>query len=602
METVATRVRQLESDYQSGTVTISEHVDFDLKSTISRIEAYLNSRHISGSTDSQGREKPFFNIVTAAANIWYRATDIDRKDIRIKTDKQSNWVATMLANIKLQEWMRDESFGQFLNEWGRTLARYGSAVVKFVEAEGKLHKMVVPWNTLIVDPIDFENNIVVEVLDLTPAQLRQRKNYDQTMVKALIESSKQTRETLDGQNKDNKSGYIRIYEAHGLIEKSCLTEDEKDDDVFVQQMHVISYTANKEGGYDEFTLYKGKEDKNPYMITHLIKEDGRSLAIGAVENLFQSQWMLNHSAKLVKDQLDMASKLIYQTSDSRFVGTNALNAIENGDILIHEVNQPLTQVNNVSHDIASIQSMGNSWKQLGNEINGISEAMLGETPKSGTAWRQTEAVLNESRSLFELMTENKSLALEDMFKIYIIPYLKKTLGNKKEIVATLNDYGVKKLEKIYVKNSAIKRVNDKIIEDVLNDQKPTPEMQAQMMSQEALNVQDSLNSMGDERFFAPDELSEKEWKDIIGNIGLDVYVDVTGESNSSAMAMTTLNTMFQTLVAMQGRPMSPQEKLVFSKILNEVGTVSPVELNETETAPQPVQVQPNQLEITNKQE
>jgi len=152
------------------------------------------------------------------------------------------------------------------------------------------------------------------------------------------------------------------------------------------------------------------------MITHLIEEDNRSQAIGAVEHLFEAQWMNNHTAKGIKDHLDLASKLIFQTADETFVGQNAIQAIETGDILVHAPNEPLTQLNNSSHDITQMQNYGQMWKSLGNEITGISEAMMGSTPKSGTAWRQTEAILSESHDLFELMTENKGLHIEEMMR------------------------------------------------------------------------------------------------------------------------------------------------------------------------------------------
>jgi hypothetical protein len=77
------------------------------------------------------------------------------------------------------------------------------------------------------------------------------------------------------------------------------------------------------------------------------------------------------------------------------------------------------------------------WKSLGSEIAGISESMLGNTAPSGTAWRQVEALLQESHSLFELMTENKGLDIEKMLRKYVIPFLKKKLDTKEEIVATL---------------------------------------------------------------------------------------------------------------------------------------------------------------------
>jgi len=134
--------------------------------------------------------------------------------------------------------------------------------------------------------------------------------------------------------------------------------------------------------------------------------------------------MQNHNSKNIKDQLDLSSKIITQTSDTAFAGRNILNSIEQGDVLTHKVNEPLTRINNQA-DIQAIQSYQEQWKKIGNEITGVSEAMLGMAAKSGTAWRQTEALLQESHDLFEQMTENKDLYLQEMLTTYIIPHIKR---------------------------------------------------------------------------------------------------------------------------------------------------------------------------------
>ena len=68
---------------------------------LERIEAYLNSKHISGDTDSMGRPKPFFNIVTAAVSIGYRATDIDRKNISVRATKMGQTAIAFIATITM---------------------------------------------------------------------------------------------------------------------------------------------------------------------------------------------------------------------------------------------------------------------------------------------------------------------------------------------------------------------------------------------------------------------------------------------------------------------------------------------------------------------
>lgn len=579
-------VRDLEQDYTFGKTKSSKYVEKSMYEDLCTIDAYLNSKHVSGPTDSLGREKPFFNIVTAAVNIWFRSTDIDTRNIKIKATKSGDVLAAFLATVHIQDWMRRENFAMFINDWGRALARYGSSVPKFVEKDGKLHCNVIPWQRLIVDPVDFENNIKVEILEYTEAQLYQQEGYDKEIVEKLCDAQS-SRETIDGTDKDNKDNYIKLYEVHGLLPLSFLTDKEEDDDTYVQQMHVVSFIAGKEKGeFDDYTLIKGKEAKDPYMLTHLIKEDGQTLSIGAVQHLFEAQWMMNHTAKSIKDYLDITSKLILQTSDGTFLNNNALTAIENGDILIHKPDQPITQVNMNPSNITALQSYGNQWKALSNELTGISESMLGNTAPSGTAWRQVEALLNESHSLFEVMTENKGLYIVKMFTDYIIPHIKKRMDTSKEIAATLDEHDIKKIDAVFVKNISTEEVNRAVIETVLNGGAVTAEDQAALMATKADNYQKMLNDQGNQRFFVPSDVKDMTWKEVFKDLEWDLQVDVTGEGVDKDMA-TTWNTLLAFYAKKQGMPLTPYEKLAVNKILMQTGSVSPMEISAVSSSPQP---------------
>ena len=583
-------VREAESAFiDGGGVQTSKYVNSDLYEDINKIYAYLDSKHISGETDAMGREKPFFNIVIAARNITYRATDIDRKHINIRPTKSSDTVAAFIASVHLQNWMRKENFGAFLNDWGLDLAGFNSSVVKFVEADGELHSMVVPWSRLIVDPIDFKNNPKIEILELTEAQLYQRKNYDKEMIEKLCDALA-ARETTDGQDKDQKAHYIKLYEVHGNLPLSYLTNNEADEDTYVQQMHVISFVASKEEGrFDDFTLYSGREAKDPYMLTSLIPATDGSISLnGSVKNLFESQWMLNHTTKSIKDQLDVASKLVFQTSDANFVGRNVLSAIEQGDILIHAVNAPLTQVNNQSHDITAQESYGNMWKGLASEIAGISESMLGNTAPSGTAWRQVEALLQESHSLFDLMTENKALHIEQMLREFVIPFIKKQMDTSDEISATLEAHNINKIDAIYVPQEAIRRHKTRTIEtmkkllkkpveaEITTEELPQP---FNPMLEESA-VKDDLSKQGNQRFFVPDDMSDKTWKTYLDKIFDEGELEVDGGSSESIdknLALTTITTALQIVVnpAFAG---NQQAQMLIGKALQLTGAVSPLEL------------------------
>jgi hypothetical protein len=585
-------VRRLEYEYVNGETVLSKYVSFSQYENIEKIDAYLNSKHTSGLYDSLEREKPFFNIITGAVNIWYRATDIDRKNIRIKATKTQDYIPAFLATIHLQEWMRREGFGVVLNEWGRSLARYGSSVLKFIEKGGRLHVEVVSWNRLISDTVDFKNNPKIEKLYLTPAQLRANKAYDQDKVAELI-NALESRETIDGEKKDNQNNYVEVYELHGELPLSLITEKEKDEETYAQQMHVISFVKSTESDdYDDFCLLKGREAKDPYLITHLIKEDGRSQAIGAVEHLFEAQWMVNYTAKQIKDQLDLASKIIFQTADGSFATKNALLDIEVGDILTYEGDKELSRVDNSGTDITALQNFGGQWQLLAKEITSTPDSISGNTMPSGTAYRQVAILNQESHSLFEIMTENKGLAIEEMMRIYVIPFLKKKMDTTKEITATLNAHDVAQFDSMYVPNEAIRRHNAKLVYEALNNPIGKP-AEGLDINQEQGKIQQQLSQLGNQRFIKPSDISDKTWKEIFKDLEWEVEVEITGESTEKEAVMTTLTTVLQTIATNPMILQDPNMKMLFNKILETTGAISPLELSASSTPTTSAVAQPN---------
>ncbi len=587
-DTICGLIRKAEANYTFGTVQISKHVDWSMHETIERINAYINSKHISGAQDSLGRDKPFFNIVLAVRNITWRATDIDRKDIRFVPSKSTSVALAFVANVLLQRWMDENRFGQFLNKWGLQLATYGSAISKWKDMGDRLYPCVVPWNRAIVDPIDFEALPRIEKFYKTPAQLRAMAtvgdpnyaHYDKDVVEKIIDA-RQTRKNLDGSQKDNMSEFCELYEVHGKLPRALLEKDPqsakeslwKD---YSQQMHVVTYLGTENGEYADFCLYKGRESKDIYQKDDLIEEDNRTLAIGPVEASFDAQWMVNHAQKNIKDTLDLASKLIFQTSDAHFVGRNVLSAIENGDILIHKKEAPLTQINNSKADITAFQNFSEQWKALVSELTSTPDAIRGNTLPSGTPYSLGAYLGQQANSLFELMTENKGLAIEDMMKKHVIPHLKKQLKNKKEIVGILDDAGIKEIDSMYIPQEAVRRFNKRTA-DAMFSRQPVQPFNVQA---EAQAVQQSMAHLGNKRFFSPDELSEKQWDQIFSDFEWDsIRVEVTNESVDKAAVLQTLSTVLQTVAANPAILQDPNAKMLFGQILSETGRISPIQLS-----------------------
>lgn len=595
MEGICEIVRKAETNYLQGNVILGKYVNWSMHDTIERIDAYLNSKHISGETDSLGRDKPFFDIVTAATNIWYRATDLDRKDIRFVAQDTKSIPLAFVANVMLQNWMNKNRFGQFLNAWGRSLARYGSSIVKFVEKDGELVPSVVPWNRYIADPVQFDALPRIEKFYMTPAQLRKMTQYDQQQVSELIEA-KQTRRTLDRLQQDLMNDFIELYEVHGELD-SRLLEDNPDENLdedqitYRQQMHVISFIGSDDDkeGFRDFTLYRGKEANDPYMITHLIEEDGRTLGIGAVEHLFDAQWMQNHTIKNMKDTLDLASKLIFQTADTHFVGRNVLSAIEVGDVLVHDENRPLERIANDKPDVSALQDFGMMWRNMAQDVTSTPDALRGTTMPSGTPYALAAQQAQQASSLFEIMTENKGLSVEDMCRLFVIPNLKKSLKHKDEVVAVLDDAGIQEIDAMYIPREAINRFNQRTIQQTFDhiqnpDQVEPPQSFDPMQEQQG--VQSDLGAAGNKRYFKPDELDQKDWDEMFSDFAWDsIRVEVTNENHDKQAALATLSSIFQSIAVNPAVLQDPNAKMLFSAILNETGVLSPMQISTAAAKP-----------------
>ena len=593
-KTICETVRDMEQSDSSGIVRLSKYVQFNQRERINTSFAYLNSKHLSGDTDHLGREKPFKQIIIPVRNVVYRATDIDRKHITIGADKNSQVIPSLLASVKLQLWMRKENFGQYLNDWGLELSNHNAAISKFVDKGDELISKIINWDKMIVDPIDFYANPQIEKIDFTPADLKKQKNYDQEVVEELLENLTK-RKTTEGMDKDDNSNYITVYEVHGEFPLSYITEDEKDDETYVQQMHVICYQATGEYGskgnekYNDYTLYKGREKQSPYEIDYLIKQEGVTYPGGVVQELEQAQWMTNHYEKLLKDKLD-GSKDIYQTDDASYLGKNATTDIENGDVLTYEQGKPLTKIN-TDTNIVPLQSAGAGWMALANLIGGINEAMI-STPKAGTAWRSLQAQLQEAHSLFELMKQNKGLALIKNFRKYVIPFFKKQLDTKDEIMGVLEDYQIKQIDSIYLPAETNRRVNQKKKDTILSGEIYDPSMEQADMAEMGQQIQGELS--GNRRPISPSE--DKTWKEEFKDLNFDnLDIDVTGEGKDFEGNSETFKSILGFLANLQGRPMTPQEEMIFSKMLINTRIVSPLELSFTPQPPQQPVNQPQAL-------
>ena len=107
---------------------------------------------------------------------------------------------------------------------------------------------------------------------------------------------------------------------------------------------------------------------------------------------------------------------------------------------------------------------------------------------------------------------------------------------------------------------------------------------------EAPAVQAGLQSTGTQRFIKPDEINSKTWKEMFKDLAWELEIDITGEQRDTQAAMTTLSTLYASMV--QNPNDQEASKLVRNKILEITGVVSPIEIQQIQNVQQPPQTPP----------
>lgn len=588
MKPLHTVIEQQLETYLREKVTITEKYEFSQYQTIQQIENFMHSRFMSGQEDSRGNPKPFFNITKGKVNLATRATDIDRKDINMKETNSDDYFRSFVASKFNHTLMNKMKLQDYLNEWGEDLPTYGSVITEVIEKGKKeLSISVLDWATTVCDPANFDSKPLIKLLTLTPGELRLKEDegWDADVIEDLIAAKREERKNLKGDIIYEDPAYITVYEVHGLLANSYLKDEAKeaDEKKYSLQMHVIAMHREDEGERQDFTLYRGKEKKSPHSISHWKKTKGRTLGVGVVEDMFEPQIWHNYAAKKIKDQLDLASVTILQSSDGNLAARNVLNNLQNGDFIVHALNQPITPINVQPQGVEGWQQYQASAKAVAEQITSTPDAIQGNTMPSGTAFRQVAMLNNEAHSYFDYITENKGNYLEFLYREYIIPFIKRQLDHTDEIVALLDSHEIE----FYDNHVADLAVTEELKKQTLAGAVVSP-IQLDQLRQQKLQ---DLKKTGAKRYMNP---GGKTWKNYFKDFEWEVEINITGEAEDKK---TTIDTLFNALQTVAQNPailQNPTTKMLFMRLLEASDIVSPLEIENASTQAPMQQGQPPQ--------
>ena len=555
-------IKTEEANYQSLPIQISEGYEWSMFKHIKLTLLYKASKFETGNTDN----KPFRNIMRPILNLQYRAEGFDVKDIVLFVNSAKNYYKSFLVRKYHDKWARDNSIDTFIDDMVESYVDFGGALLKNVN--DKKPEVVPLQRIAFCDQTDILSGPICERHAYSPDQLKEmekqgwgdEKKGATIGIDELITLSK-------GYKQDNQTGkksktpgrYIEIYELHGMFPEWWL--DKNNSDKFIRQLHIVAFYQKEGGEKQGVCLYKGREKELIYKFIARDKIYGRALGFGGAEEMFESQVWVNYDIIRIKDMLDAASKVIFQTADRTFAKRNKLKNLDNLEILTTEDGKTVSQINTTPVNIRLFENSIVEWEDSARTIGAATESIMGEQPKSGTPFKLQELVTAESHSLHEYRKGKLATFLDEVYRDWIIPYIAKEINQGQEFIAELDLEEMQGIADSIVTNEANKIIKEKILNGELVEKEEIEKYKQQ--------VRDNFRKGGDKKFI---KILEKEMEDT----PIDVFVSIVGKQKYLAQITDKLVNVFRQIIASPTILDDPRMGKIFNQILEASG-LSPID-------------------------
>jgi hypothetical protein len=593
MDSIYQFVKKQRDEYRSQTIEITEGYDFSQYETLRTIELYHNSKFLTSNKDTLKREKPFYNITKFRVNVATRATDLDTKNVKVFSDDPGEYVASFLLTLKNRNWMKQSAFAVFLNRLGHVRAKYGGVLVKKTEQDGDIALHIMQWRNMITDQVDIMAGVKIERHYYTPSDLKTNVPKNWNNIDDAIDAAKKSQEASAANSPSNKNrtpgSYIEVFEVHGVLPTCYLAgtgdyaKDYGSEDEYERQMHVVVLDESNKDNVEGVTLFADIEDEDPYKYLAYEEVEGRGLGVGVVEDLFEAQVWTNYSVKQKKDLLDLAGKIIYQTTDQSLAARNVLTDLEQGSIVTTAMNTSITQVSNVPTGLGGLAQLMSDWNEQAENATSTYPAILGQTPPHGTAFRLQAGLVNEASALFEYRRQEAGLFVQEIYRDWVLPFLVKQMKSAKEVVAELDPDELQMLSDKVAEHEALKFIKEQVLTGKKRDPVHPQDIEAIKQAVKAHTI-----AKGNRHSF-------NDFAGLFDNWEGSIDVDTTGEQKDQREALSTLFQIFGAVAANPQILQDPTMAKIFNEIVETAGMSPTLQQNGNGQAQgQPQQTQPPQ--------
>jgi len=424
-------IKQKQDSYKNHTIVVNG-IAFNTYQTLRKIDHYYRSQFLGNALDDFGNPAPFYNITKHRVRVAVRATDFDRKDVELYAKNEYTTLAhTQLMRLALDDFLDNPEIGMVKNRFGRRWAKYGGALLKVTyDAKGMPVLSVPAWHNLIVDPTDIENGLIIERIPMHPHELNERRGvWYKEQINRAIELA-DLRASSEGENaEETVTPVVDVYEIHGYV---------KDGEDKGNTRRIVVVAVDHES-QEEVVLFNEEEKRKTYYYAPYEEDDGRSLGVGVVEDLFEAQEMTNDSIRRLHAYFTLVSKVVFQTPKGSGVAvSNVVRSLRNGDIITYNPQiGKLERMELINSSYPLFERVLQIWERQADDVTSTYPGVTGEPQPSGTPLGSVQLQNIEGASIFEYRREELGLFWERVYNDVIVPALKDKLVKDKKFATEL---------------------------------------------------------------------------------------------------------------------------------------------------------------------
>lgn len=405
---------------------------------------YKHGRLLNGNDENT----PVKNITRPLLNLQYRAEDIDLKDIVLYVDDPTNYHLSFLIKKYHEDvFALENDLDTFIDEWKESKVDYGIGLCK--KGAGAKPEVIDLQSIAFCDqtnimkgPIAFKHFFnPSELMGMADQGWGNPANGATATIQELIDKSEAARQNDKTQGIENETpgNYIEIYEVHGSLPLSFLS-DEGDPTKYKLQMHIIAFYKTNDGKKSGVTLFRKGLKSSMLDVTLRDKIYSRAAGYGGAEELFENQVWTTYSIIRQKELLDAASKVILKSVGAEMKSRypNGLRGVDNLEIIELGQGEDLAQIDTTPRSLALFDNFEQSLKAHAQETASAFDPILGKESPSGTPFRAQERQVIEGKGLHIYRQGKYAKDLERVYRNWIIPHIIEQVTNGTTFLSELS--------------------------------------------------------------------------------------------------------------------------------------------------------------------